>query len=218
MNPTDHYKILGISRTASNQDVRKAYRGLAHIYHPDKNPNNILAEDRFKEISASYAVLSNTQTRKEYDTQLWKEGLAGYSYSEQEVTPVWLIKICKELNRSLSKMDDNSISQSALQAYILLILSDAHLLLLVVPDEAAIAKQIIEELLIATQKLNYKYLPEIHTRLLKITSGDDILTNTIREASKRKAKAYKQEQLQPYIIILVTILLCVFIYFYGRAK
>ena len=218
MNPTDHYKILGISRTASNQEVRKAYRGLAHIYHPDKNPNNILAENRFKEIATSYAVLSNTQTRKEYDTQLWKEGLTGYSYSEQEVTPVWLLKICKELNKSLSKMDNNSISHSALQAYILLILSDAHLLLLVVPDAEAITKQIIEEILIATQKLNYKYLPEIHTRLLKITSENDPLANTIMEESRRKASAYKREQLQPYIIILVTILLCAFIYFYGRAK
>ena len=63
----DYYKILGIEKTASAEEIKKAYRKLALKWHPDKNPNNKAAEDKFKKISEAYAVLSDTQKRKDYD-------------------------------------------------------------------------------------------------------------------------------------------------------
>ncbi len=64
----DYYKILGIEKSASAEDIKKAYRKLALKWHPDKNPNNKAAEDKFKKISEAYAVLSDSEKRKEYDT------------------------------------------------------------------------------------------------------------------------------------------------------
>lgn len=63
----DYYKILGVSTDASDADIKKAYRKLAMKYHPDKNPNNKEAEDKFKEISEANEVLSNPEKRKQYD-------------------------------------------------------------------------------------------------------------------------------------------------------
>ena len=63
----DYYKILGIEKTASAEEIKKAYRKLALKWHPDKNPNNKAAEEKFKKISEAYAVLSDTQKRKDYD-------------------------------------------------------------------------------------------------------------------------------------------------------
>ena len=63
----DYYKILGIEKTASAEEIKKAYRKLALKWHPDKNPNNKAAEDKFKKISEAYAVLSDMQKRKDYD-------------------------------------------------------------------------------------------------------------------------------------------------------
>lgn len=63
----DYYKILGIEKTASAEELKKAYRKLALKWHPDKNPNNKAAEEKFKKISEAYAVLSDTQKRKDYD-------------------------------------------------------------------------------------------------------------------------------------------------------
>ncbi|MCX5847056.1 MAG: DnaJ domain-containing protein [Deltaproteobacteria bacterium] len=63
----DYYKILGIEKTASAEEMKKAYRKLALKWHPDKNPNNKAAEEKFKKISEAYAVLSDTQKRKDYD-------------------------------------------------------------------------------------------------------------------------------------------------------
>jgi molecular chaperone DnaJ len=63
----DYYKVLGVAEAASQKDVTKAYRKLARQYHPDTNPNNAAAEERFKEISSAYDVLGDPDKRKEYD-------------------------------------------------------------------------------------------------------------------------------------------------------
>jgi molecular chaperone DnaJ len=63
----DYYEVLGVARDASIDDIKKAYRKLALQYHPDKNPGNKEAEEKFKEISEAYEVLSDTEKRQTYD-------------------------------------------------------------------------------------------------------------------------------------------------------
>ena len=64
---SDHYKILGIERDASQENIKKAYRKLALKYHPDRNPEDPDSERRFKEISESYSILSDEEKRRNYD-------------------------------------------------------------------------------------------------------------------------------------------------------
>jgi len=63
----DHYKTLGVDKKASGDEIKKAYRKLARRYHPDRNPDDKRAEERFKEISQAYDVLGDPDKRKEYD-------------------------------------------------------------------------------------------------------------------------------------------------------
>lgn len=63
----DCYEVLGVGKNASNDDIKKAYRKLAIKYHPDRNPDNSKAEEKFKEVSAAYEILSDKKKKAEYD-------------------------------------------------------------------------------------------------------------------------------------------------------
>ncbi len=63
----DYYEVLGVSRTATDQEIKSAYRRLAVKYHPDKNPNDSGAEEKFKEAAEAYSVLSDVEQRRRYD-------------------------------------------------------------------------------------------------------------------------------------------------------
>ena len=77
MEKRDYYESLGIDRSADETAIKKAYRNLAMQYHPDRNPGDSQAADRMKEINEAYAVLSDSQKRRLYDT-CGHAGLEGF--------------------------------------------------------------------------------------------------------------------------------------------
>ena len=76
MAKRDYYEVLGVSRNASAEDIKRAYRRMAMKYHPDKNPDDKEAESKFKECAGAYEVLSDPEKRRRYD-QFGHEGLRG---------------------------------------------------------------------------------------------------------------------------------------------
>lgn len=83
MAQTDYYKALGIEKGATADEIKKAFRKLAVKYHPDRNPDNKAAEDKFKEINEAYAVLSDPDKKQQYDTY----GSSGFhkQYSQEDI-------------------------------------------------------------------------------------------------------------------------------------
>jgi molecular chaperone DnaJ len=69
----NYYQILGVSREASDEDVKKAYRRLVFQHHPDRNPTNAQAEDKIREINAAYEIIGDAERRKTYDRLHWGE-------------------------------------------------------------------------------------------------------------------------------------------------
>lgn len=83
MSESDYYKLLGVERSASADEIKKNYRKLAMKYHPDKTKGDKASEEKFKKISEAYAVLSDPEKRKEYDTF----GSSGFKqkYSQEDI-------------------------------------------------------------------------------------------------------------------------------------
>jgi curved DNA-binding protein len=83
MAKRDYYEVLGVKKTATEEEIKKAYRKLAMKHHPDRNPGNKQAEERFKEINEAYAVLSDKGKRQQYD----QFGPSGFSqrYSQEDI-------------------------------------------------------------------------------------------------------------------------------------
>src|SRR3954465_7094748 len=75
----DFYAVLGVSSSASQDEIKKQYRRLAAKHHPDKNPNDAKAAERFKEISEAYQVLGDAEKRKQYDQMRQLGAFGGFN-------------------------------------------------------------------------------------------------------------------------------------------
>ena len=80
----DYYEVLRVSKDASESDIKKSYRKLAMKYHPDRNPDDPAAEDKFKEASEAYSVLSDAEKRARYD-QFGHAGMGGQNFSYEDI-------------------------------------------------------------------------------------------------------------------------------------
>ena len=121
----DYYAILGVQEGATEEELKKAYRRLALQYHPDKNPGDRKAEERFKAISEAYAVLMDHQKRRQYDSfrraQAASAGTTGgFGYSQEEIfrdlfANPDLSSIFQEMNREFARagirFDDSFVRQ-----------------------------------------------------------------------------------------------------------
>ena len=76
MAKRDYYEVLGVTKSASESEIKKAYRQMALKYHPDKNPDDKDAEEKFKEAAEAYEVLSNPDKKSRYD-QYGHAGMGG---------------------------------------------------------------------------------------------------------------------------------------------
>lgn len=217
MNQTkDHYKTLGVTPAAGMPEIKKAYRSLAIIYHPDKNDGDALSEARIKDINEAYSILSDPGKRAAYDDERWLSGMGGRTSYAQGITPAWLQTVCVELNSSLATMDTHRLSQNALQAYINLILSDAHLSVLQHEASDEQRARIISEILQAAQLLQAPYLAAILPPLYTLAGKGTQVHTDISDYYKQRLRTYNRERMYPYIVLAVTLALCLFMYLYSN--
>ena len=110
----DLYAVLGVSKTATADEIKKAYRDAAFRYHPDRNGGDAAAEEKFKQINAAYAVLSDPDKRRQYDQYghaafdgMGGGGAGGFDFSGMDMGDIFGdifgIKLCSMIERIVSR-------------------------------------------------------------------------------------------------------------------
>jgi hypothetical protein len=210
----DHYKTLGIAANAGLSDVKKAYRTLAHKYHPDKNPDNNYSASHFREIQEAYKVLGDERSRKQYDEERYFAGLSGQK-EPAKLSPEWILTQAKKLRTHMSTLDSYTMNHRAVSEYVLLLLSDSHIAVLQYDHELQVNRQIIEEVIAAIKRLDYRYYPAIVGRLTTVAGTDNTMHQAIALADEERRKRMRGDKYLPLIIVIITLVLCLLMYLYS---
>ena len=211
----DYYQILQIEPHSTLAEIKQAFRRLAMIYHPDKNPDDKYAEVQFNEIKEAYEVLTNPVRKESYLQQRWYNQSIGKRRTAETVTPVSILKLVLELEQYVSRLDVYRMNKEGLSGYIDELLSMETIETLTQFNEPEINSQIITSTLSAMRSLPMKFLGKLPGRL-EILAGDQTSLHRIKRFLKNRKKVFLWERYKVAVIILFTILICLLIYFTSR--
>lgn len=213
MPAKDFYKILDVPITASQEEIKKAYRVLALRYHPDVNAGGKATENWFREIHEAYRILNDPDKRSAYNQERWYRESTVSGKTEPPNTPEQMLQRCMNLARHARSIDTHRTNYQALQQYLLYMLSSENLEMLRQWNSTGINLQIANQLIAASAALSYKrYLP-VAENIARLTSAEN--PSLIISLREKKRESY-WKSLQFPVILLASILLCLLIYLAGR--
>lgn len=199
---------------ATPEVIKKAFRRLAHEYHPDKNPDNALAEAHFREIQEAYQVLSNNEKRAAYDHERWLSGR--FTKTILAFTPDYLLRETEKLNAHIAEIDVYRMNKQLLHRYLLFLLSDEKLAIINRKADEQFTGQFIPEILKTVKLLPYYFAADVLERLKLISAQTATETNAIRKFGIQLKRHKRGEQLFPWLIVLFTLLLCLAMYWFSK--
>jgi molecular chaperone DnaJ len=211
----DYYQILQIQPHSTLAEIKQAFRRLAMIYHPDKNPNDKYAEAQFNEIKEAYEVLTNSVKKENYLQQRWYNQSIGKRRTAETITPVSILKLVLELEQYVSRLDVHRMNKEGLSDYIDELLSTDTIENLKQFNDREINMQIITSALSAMQSLTMKFLGKLPERLGTLADGETSL-HRIQNFLKNRKRAFLWERYKVAVIILFTIFICLVIYFTSK--
>lgn len=212
----DYYAILKISPSATLPEIKKAYRELAKLYHPDTNTAGTDTTVRFAEIKEAYEVLSNHGKKEQYLQKRWYMQSIGRRKKRDLLTPHAVLLEVLELERYVASLDHFRMDKEGLQNYILEIFEEGVPAQLQQYQEQETIRQIIRGLIRSAAPLNHSQVNKLSTLLYRLASNDNIIRGEIEVFLKDHYNHTKKEKNLPLLILLITLLICLLIYFAGR--
>lgn len=216
MQLKDYYSILELHPSATTDEIKKAYRRLAHQYHPDKKNNDPYAAAQFSNIKEAYEILSNPVKKDQYLQRRWYTQSIGKKIKKDAVTPVTILKQLLELDRYISKSDVHRMYHEGLFIHINKILSDENIHTLNSFNEPTINKKIILIALKSGNALSYRFVTPFTEQLKKITINDDSIHKKIEEFIRQQTQNNYWEKKKIWVILFIVLLICLAIFFSGK--
>ena len=211
----DYYQILQIEPQSTLAEIKQAFRRLAMVYHPDKNPNDKYAEAQFNDIKEAYEILTNPVRKENYLQQRWYNQSIGKRRTAQAITPVSILKLVLELEQYVSRLDVHRMNKEGLSNYVDELLSTGTIEKLRQFNEPEINRQIITSTLSAMQPLTMKFVGNLPERL-RTLADDETSLHRIKNFLKNRKKASLWERYKVAVIILFTVSICLLIYFTSK--
>jgi len=211
----DYYEILDLSYSATGEDIRRAFRKLAFQFHPDKNLDDITAEEKFKEIQEAYFILSDDERRQAYHLKS-KYPLVNKRHVPKPVTAFGILNRCQKLNDKIAEMDIFRMSQQALYEEIMMLVSDKNIDIIQKNGDENIARQVIDELMKSSRPLAFEYIEPINTRLAILAGTNNEAITQIYDHTKKRLRFSYWEKYNGLIIFFATFLLCLLIWVMNK--
>ncbi len=216
MHIKDYYNILQLESSATQQEIKKAFRILAQQYHPDKNQNDPYASAQFTEIKEAYEILTNPAKKEYYLQQRWYNQSIGKRKRQGVVTPVFVLKQALELEKYVSTLDAFRMDKEGLKQYVLGLLPDGTIEQLKKFNEVDTNGQIISTILRAMHPLPKQFVNDIIPQLYKLSEGNEIAGQQLSTFIQKTEKNNRREKYSLIIIIATTMILCLLIYLAGH--
>lgn len=212
----DYYRILEVSPLADAAAIKKAYRQLAHRYHPDKNPDSRLSEERFRELKEAYDVLGMPALRARYDEWRWLTGRA-YRKAKQTPTPAWLIAQAEQLAVQVRHLEPYQIEQRLLYDYLNFLLSDTHMAVL---SEGTPAERdvFLDWLSVILPRLLPAYLPEVLAKAGSMCGEASACRAQFESLRLKLKKEADWRRVKPYVFLGVVLLLVLLMYLWAGLR
>lgn len=210
----DYYAILEVEPVATTAEIKAAYRKLAHLYHPDKNPGNKYAISQFYLVKEAYEILSAPVLREQY---LYDRSLAKANAIKMEtaaINPERIVQNLIEVNKRVQTYDAFRMNKEALTKDILILLSTENVAMLNDFNDATINDEIIKQALRLNNFLPLDSQQLILSELKKIKMSVSSLQQ-ISLAEKNRQQQQLIEKYQPWLIVFAVVLLCILIYLSG---
>ena len=211
----DYYQILQIEPHSTLAEIKQAFRRLALVYHPDKNPNDKYAEVQFNDIKEAYEVLTHPVKKENYLQQRWYNQSTGKRRTAQTVTPVSVLKLVLELEQYVSRLDVHRMNKEGLSDYIDELLSTDTIEKLRQFKQPEINRQIVTSTLSAMRPLTLKFIGKLPERL-RTLADDETSLDRIKNFLRDQKRVFLWDRYKVVVIILFTIFICLLIYFTSK--
>ncbi|MFT3824696.1 MAG: J domain-containing protein [Chitinophagaceae bacterium] len=216
MQVKDYYKTLGVPTSATQQEIKKAFRKLALQYHPDKNNGSHQQTALFGEIQEAYEVLSDVKRREEYHYHRWYTRSVGQAFTHRALTPADILAESRLIKNYIDAISIFRVNYDLVSGHIRQLLTDTAIGILQQHADTTLNRTIIKNLLHAATPLPLRYQQPLGDIFLRIAGQDQQSIDAIQASLKRQQQRERWDKYKWVMVVVLTALICWLMYLVGR--